>query len=103
MSDKVTRGQAALLEKMWREYAAQFKDEDQEAYKSDLELYLSIRALIEQGPEVDEDWLIAKANAVLYALRRRFRSRITATDTAMMRDLLADVVMAAGIRIKKEG
>ena len=57
----------------------------------------------ESCPEVDEDWLIAKANAVLYALRRRFRSRITATDTAMMRDLLADVVMAAGIRIKKEG
>ena len=53
------------------------------------------------GPEVDEDWLIAKANAVLYAMRRRFRSRITTRDTAMMRDLLADVVMAAGIKVKE--
>ena len=53
------------------------------------------------GLEVDEDWLIAKANAVLYALRRRFRSRITTRDTAMMRDLLADVVMAAGIKVKE--
>ena len=50
--------------------------------------------------EVDEDWLIAKANAVLYALRRRFRSRVTTRDTAMMRDLLADVVMAAGVKVK---
>ena len=61
----------------------------------------AIRALIEHGPEVDEDWLIAKANAVLYAMRRRFRSRITTRDTAMMRDLLADVVMAAGIKVKE--
>jgi len=61
----------------------------------------AIRALIEQGPEVDEDWLIAKANAVLYALRHRFLSRIKADDTVMMRDLLADVVMAAGVKVKE--
>ena len=61
----------------------------------------AICALIENRPKVDEDWLIAKANAVLYALRRRFRSRITAADTAMMRDLLADVVMAAGVKVKE--
>ena len=60
------------------------------------------RAIIESNPEVDEDWLIAKANAVLYALRRRFRSTITAADTAMMRDLLADVVMAAGVKVKDD-
>lgn len=40
--------QKELLEKMWREYIAQFKDEDQEAYKSDLKLYLSIYRLVEK-------------------------------------------------------
>ena len=67
-------------------------------------MYQAIRRLIEeQGLALDEDWLITKANAILYALRRRFKTKITAKDTVTMRDLLADVVMAAGIKLRSFG
>ena len=47
VSEKAILG---LLEKMWREFVAQYKDEDLETYKEELELYRALRSLItEQG------------------------------------------------------
>uniref|UniRef100_A0A6M3LI59 Uncharacterized protein n=1 Tax=viral metagenome TaxID=1070528 RepID=A0A6M3LI59_9ZZZZ len=62
----------------------------------------AIRALIEHGPEVDEAWLIDAADAALVALKHRYRSRLTALDTIAMRDILTDVLEAAGVRIRGE-
>jgi len=97
MSDKVT------VEEMVEWIDREISDLGSNPRIYHLKMLKAIRALIEHGPEVDADWLIAKANAVLYAMRRRFHSRITTRDTAMMRDLLADVVMAAGVKVKEGG
>jgi hypothetical protein len=45
---EVTEKEIGLLEKMWREYVMQFKNEDCEVYKDDHEIYLSLRRLIEE-------------------------------------------------------
>lgn len=49
---------------------------------------------------VDEDWILTKANALLYAFRRRFKRKPTPEDVISMRDCLTDILMAAGVKVE---